>query len=71
MDLYSDGRGLALDYEKEVPGPISKDAREIITAIETKEYDLDALKRYADKYVTPVKHATKDIVDFVFTLINE
>ena len=71
MDLYSDGRGLALDYEKEVPGPISKDEKEIIAAIETKEYDLEALKRYADKYVTPVKHATKDIVDFVFTLMNE
>ncbi|MCI8502441.1 MAG: CDP-glycerol glycerophosphotransferase family protein [Dorea sp.] len=71
MDLYSDGRGLALDYEKEVPGPISKDEKEIIAAIETKEYDLEALKRYADKYVTPVKHATKDIVDFVFTLMKE
>ncbi len=71
MELYADGRGLALDYEHEVPGVVSGEAKEIIAAIETKEYDMDALKRFADKYVTPVRHATKDIVDFVFTLMNE
>lgn len=71
MELYTDGRGLALDYEREVPGPISEDAKKIVAAIETKEYDMDALKKFADKYVTPVRHATKDIVDFVFTLMNE
>lgn len=71
MELYADGRGLALDYEQEIPGPASGDAKEIVAAIETKEYDMDALKRFADKYVAPVRHATKDIVDFVFTLLNE
>lgn len=71
MELYTDGRGLALDYEQEIPGPASGDAKEIVAAIETKEYDMDALKRFADKYVAPVRHATKDIVDFVFTLLNE
>lgn len=71
MELYVGERGLALDYEHEVPGPVSGNAKEIIAAIETKEYDMDVLKRFADKYVTPTKHATKDIVDFVFTLMNE
>lgn len=70
MELYTDGRGLALDYENEVPGPVSKDAEEIVSAIRTGEYDLEALRVFADKYVTPVKHATKDIVDFVFTLME-
>lgn len=71
MELYTDGRGLALDYEQEVPGPVSGDAKKIVAAIETKEYDMDALKKFADKYIVPVRHATKDIVDFVFTLMNE
>lgn len=71
MEFYKDGRGLALDYEREVPGPCSADAKEIIAAIETKEYNMDELEKFADKYVTPVRHATKDIVDFVFTLMNE
>lgn len=71
MDLYTDGRGLALDYEKEIPGPASADAKEVIGAIESDKYDMEALKTFADKYVAPVKHATKDIVDFVFTLMDE
>ncbi len=71
MDLYSDGRGLALDYEKEIPGPACQDAHKLIAAIETGEYDKERLKKFADKYVSPVKHATKDIVDFVFSLMNE
>ncbi len=71
MGLYSNGRGLALDYEKEIPGPAAKDAGEIIASIEKKEYDMKALKKFADKYVTPAEHATKDIVDFIFSLMNE
>ena len=71
MELYTDGRGLALDYENEVPGPVSGDAKEIMASIEAEAYDMEALKAFADKYVTPVKHATKDIVDFVFNLMNE
>lgn len=71
MELYAGERGLALDYEQEVPGPVSGNAKEIIAAIGSKEYDMDVLKRFADKYVTPTNHATKDIVDFVFTLMNK
>lgn len=70
MDLYTDGRGLAVDYYGELPGPISGDAKEIVKAIETEEYDMEALKKFADKYVVPVKHATRNIVDFVFSLME-
>lgn len=73
MELYTDGRGLAIDYCKELPGLISGDAREIAAAIESAGddggYDMEALGRFAEKYVTPTKHATKDIVDFVFSLM--
>lgn len=73
MDLYTDGRGLAIDYYKELPGPISGDAREIASAVESAEtdggYDMEALGKFAEKYVAPTKHATKDIVDFVFSLM--
>lgn len=69
MEFYTDGRGLAIDYYKELPGVISKDAKEIVEAIEEKEYDMESLARFADKYVTPTEHATKDIVDFVYRLM--
>ncbi len=71
MDLYTDGRGLAVDYYKELPGVISKDAKEIITAIESGDYDMEELVKFSDKYVVPTKHATRDIVEFVFTLMSE
>lgn len=71
MDLYTDGRGLAIDYYRELPSVISKDAKEIIRAIENEEYNIEKVGKFADKYVTPTEHATKNIVDFVFELMNK
>ena len=71
MDLYVDGRGFAIDYEGELPGVISKDADKIMQAIKSKEYDMKELKVFSDRYVEPVEHATGDIVDFVFQLMEE
>ena len=70
MDFYKNGRGLAIDYENELPGVISEDAAEIVRAIEEDSYDKKALKQFADKYVTPTEHATKDIADFIFRFIK-
>ena len=70
IELYTNGRGLAIDYERELPGVISKNAKEIVTAIEGKQYDMEKLGDFADKYVVPTEHATKNIVDFVFELMN-
>lgn len=69
MELYVGGRGLAIDYEKELPGVISKEAAEIMSAIEADDYDRDALKKFSQKYVRPTEHATKDIVDFIFRFL--
>lgn len=71
MDLYTDGRGLAIDYYRELPGVISADAGKIVREIESGQYDREKLKKFTDKYVTPTKHATRDIVDFVFKLMEE
>ena len=69
MYLYTEGRGLALDYEKELPGPISGEPLELVKAIEEdlKDhiYDREALRQFAVKYVEPTAHATKDIGDFI------
>lgn len=70
MSLYLDGRGLAIDYNRELPGVISDKAEEIIKSIETVPYDMEELKRFTDKYVAPTENATKAIVDFVVTLMN-
>lgn len=66
MELYTDGRGLAIDYENELPGITSKDANVIVDAITNIAYDMEELKRFSDKYVLPVENATKNIVDFIW-----
>lgn len=72
MELYEEGRGLAIDYYSELPGVISKDMDVIMEAIEEDRlnhgYDREGLKKFADKYVRPTEHATKDIVDFIETI---
>ena len=71
MDLYVDGRGFAIDYENELPGLISKEAEFIMKTIQDGAYDMEALKNFSERYVKPVENATKDIVDFVFKLMEE
>lgn len=71
MDMYTDGRGLAVDYYNELPGLISKDPVEIVKTIENESYDMEKLSAFADKYVVPTEHATKNIVDFVFNLMKK
>ena len=70
MELYTDGRGLAIDYENELPGLTSKDAKVIADAIENKTYDMEELKRFSDKYVVPVENTTKNIVDFIWRFMK-
>ena len=71
MDTYVDSRGLAIDYYKELPGKISSNPEIIINSIEIEKYDYLKLKKFSDKYVRPTKNATKDIVDFIFNIINK
>lgn len=70
MELYTDGRGLAIDYEKELPGVISGDAVSLVKAIEETDYDMNELRRFADKYVYPTKNATGNIVDFIWKFMD-
>lgn len=66
MDLYVENRGLAIDYENELPGVISKEPKKIIEAIESGVYDMIQLKKFSEKYIVPTDHATANIVEFIF-----
>ena len=69
MDEYLEGRGLAIDYYHELPGVISSDAKEIYDAIEEKKFDRKEIEDFRNKYISPTKHATEDIVDFLLELL--
>lgn len=70
MDFYREGRGLAIDYENELPGIQSPDAKCVMSAIECGAYDWEYLRKFAEKYVHPTTHATGDIVDFIWKYLK-
>ena len=41
---YMKDRGIYIDYKKEMPGPISKDFKEIIKLIKEKQYDIRKIR---------------------------
>ena len=69
MELYPDGRGLAIDYERELPGAASGNAQKLLEELE-KPYDMKRLRSFAEKYVHPTDHATEDIAAFVLKYIK-
>ena len=52
LDSYSVSRSFFIDYNKELPGPIIKGAKEIINFIKNDDYsnyNNDLIKKYVDK----------------------
>ncbi len=62
---YVGERSFYTDYEKLVPGPILRDAGEIVEKISNDNYDLSKVKAFADKYIENQKNCTKKISDLV------
>lgn len=67
-DSYEGKRGLAIDYEHELPEPMCKDAAELVERISERNYNKEKLREFAEKYVVCTGHATKDIVEFLVNL---
>lgn len=71
-DGYQMKRGMYMDYENEVPGPVVTDAASLYEAIDRGESKPEDVKAFADKYVqSRSDHETKDIADFVIRCIEE
>ncbi len=69
MSLYTESRGLAIDYEKELPGVISGDAKVIAKALDG-AYDMESLKKFTQKYICCNGSATENIVKFIEQFLN-
>ena len=69
LQEYLNNRGLTIDYEKVLPGIVSSNAKDIITAVENNQYDINSVMKFREKYVTNTKDCTKKIVDFIKKLI--
>jgi CDP-glycerol glycerophosphotransferase (TagB/SpsB family) len=53
LDEYRERRGLFLDYEKEMPGPVCRDAAELAVAIRSGAGSRDRVESFCAEFVAP------------------
>lgn len=63
LDSYRGRRGLFLDYEREMPGPVATDAKEVVVAIQNAAASTESVARFRDEFVAPADgHCTRRVV---------
>lgn len=70
IDEYADSRSFYFDYNSEMPGVISREAKEIAGAIDSEQWDEKAIKDFADKYVEKQGNCSEEILDFLKNLLE-
>lgn len=69
-DKYMDDRGWYIDYNKEMPGPILSNFKDIIKMIEDKEYDKQSIIEFKNKYIDDLsKNLANKLTKFILELI--
>lgn len=71
LDSYSVNRSFFIDYNKELPGPIIKDAKDIINFINNEDYsnyNNDLIKKYVD---CNIDNYTKNMVKFIRQILSK
>ena len=53
LEEYRGRRGLFLDYEDEMPGPVASDAKEIAAALHAHEGSVSSVNRFRQQFVAP------------------
>jgi len=62
---YNKNRSLNIDYFKDLPGVISKNAKDIIKSIENDKYDYNELNKFIKKYVNYNGNSLEKIYELV------
>ena len=68
-EYYKDERNFYIDYEAEMPGVISGDPKEIVQAIETDNYDLERVERFAKIYVSASSDCTGRAAQYILAFV--
>lgn len=64
LNEYIKKRDFYIDYEKEMPGLISDNVKDIINGIENNNYDLNRIKEFRDKYIN-IKSSKEEIIKLI------
>lgn len=65
LEDYMSKRGFYIDYEKDLPGKPYTNARELVKALETDQYDMEKCHAFAQRYVASEGQCTKKLADFI------
>ena len=69
-DKYYKKRNFYIDYKKEMPGSIEKDADKIIKSIENEKFDLNRVTNFGKKYIDLEEgKCSSNLVDFIFKVM--
>lgn len=70
IESYREKVGLYIDYERHIPAPICKTEYEIVDAIKKKNFKLDEIEKFKEKYFKYQDgKATQRVVDFIENII--
>lgn len=66
LSQYQSDRGLAMDYQAVMPGPVCQDVSALVASITDQNYNLDRVAKFADDYVSVQDGScTKRIIDLL------
>ena len=69
-DKYMDDRGWYIDYNKEMPGPILSDFKEIISRIEEKKFNKEKIVEFKNRYIDNLSEdSTNRLTKFILELL--
>jgi CDP-ribitol ribitolphosphotransferase / teichoic acid ribitol-phosphate polymerase len=64
LDDYRNRRGLFVDYERDMPGPVEREAERIVAAVAAGADNRAAVARFREQFLAPADgHCTRRIVD--------
>lgn len=71
LDHYKETRGFFTDYEREMPGPVCRNCKELIRLLESGKYDGARVRDFACRYVEHQSGCTQRFANFIDTLYND
>ncbi|MBQ7105857.1 MAG: CDP-glycerol glycerophosphotransferase family protein [Bacilli bacterium] len=71
-DSYLDDRNFYMDFDKDMPGKISKSPKDLLKSIEKNEFDLKKVKKFAYDNVEKVYGGyTNNVSNFILTVLEK
>ncbi len=70
IDEYVDRRGFCIDFRKELPVDTHESAGELWKAVKNREFSVERIKRFSDKFIDSGEHNTKNLANLVLLLYN-